>query len=201
MRHGFIYPIVRAIVEMFAYLNLVELFKAIGKRLARNESQIPRNARIGIDVYVILKWALLASVWVGAVNNALATSAVIYLMATNVFTYFYHHVWKPPYDASDENLRSRLVTLILSICYNIVCFGYLYAVPFAGNFRLNTDIGRTTASILLSASHSFLVDFAPVSAVTTVGYALVLSQTAITFIFISIILAASIPEYRKTSEK
>jgi hypothetical protein len=38
-------------------------------------------------------------------------------------------------------------------------------------------------------------------AVTTAGYVLVLSQTAITFIFISIILAASIPGYRKTSGK
>lgn len=201
MRHGFIYPIVRAVVEMFACLNLVELFKAVGKKLARDESQIPRNARIGIDMYVIFKWVLLVSVWVGAVNNTFATSAVIYLLATNVFTYFYHHVWKPPYDASDENLRSRLVTLILSICYSIACFGYLYAVPFAGDFRLSDGIGRTTASILFSASHSFLTDFAPMLAVTTAGYVLVLSQTAITFIFISIILAASIPGYRKTSGK
>lgn len=201
MRHGFIYPIARAVIEMLAHLNLVELFKAIGKKLARDESQVPRNARIGIDVYVIFKWAFLISIWSGAVNNMLATFAVIYLLATNFFTYFYHHVWMPPYDASDENLRSRLVTLILSICYSIACFGYLYAIPFAGNFRFDESIGRTNASILFSIARSFLVDSAPMSVVTTTGHVLALSQTAITFIFISIILTASIPEYRKTSGK
>jgi hypothetical protein len=201
MRHGFIYPIVRATIEMITYLSLVELFKAIGKKLAHNDLQIPRNARIGIDVYLIFKWVVLVCLWVSCVDNVLATVVVIYLLATNVFTYFYYHVWKPPYDTSEENLRSRLVTLILSIFYSVACFGYLYAVPFAGNFRFNEGANHTTASVLFSASQTFLVDFAPMSAITYTGYGLALFQTAITFMFISIILAASIPEYRKISGK
>lgn len=201
MRYGFIYPLANGFVQAFFYLNLVELFKAVGTRLARHESDIQRNARISIDVFVVLKWAFVIWVWSGSINSPLITSAVAYLLIMNVFTYFYHHVWKPPYDASDENLRSRLVTLLLSIAYSITCFSYLYAVPFADAFRVDSGIGRTAASLLFSISRSFLTDFAPMTASSTTGHVLVVIQTAITFIFISIILSASIPQYRKTTKK
>lgn len=201
MRYGFIFPIARGMVEALACLNAVELFKAIGKRLARDESQMFRNARIGIDVFVILKWIFVISVWLAAVNDTLVTFAIAYLLGMNVFTYFYYHVWQRPYDSSDENLRSRLVTLILSIAYSIICFGYLYAVPFADVFHVDSGISRTTASLLFSICRSFLVDFAPMTAESTTGHMLTVIQTAITFIFISIILSASIPQYRKATKK
>lgn len=194
LRHGFIYPVVCAFITALNYLNLVELFKAVGKRLSRDTDESVQYIRIAIDVFIILKWALVVFIWAAGVNSPLVTLFVGYLIATNIFTYFYRHIWEGPYDPSREGWRSRFYMLISSFVYNAVCYAYLYDVPFRSQFSVSNSISHTGSSALLSASRSVLVDFSSMSPVTSAAYVLSLSQTLIVFLFISVILSVSIPK-------
>lgn len=196
-RYGFIYPLVRAMVEALTRLNLVELFKAIGKKLAKKKSAEVPNIRISIDVFIVLKWAVVLGMWLTGLNHPLATIAIAYLLVANIFTYFYCHVWHPPFNNDDENLRSRFVTMAIALCYSIVCFGYLYAVPFSTHFNVSEEIGHSLGGLCFSIANSMLTDFSPVTAASNTAQALVLLQKVTTFIFISIILATSLPQFSK----
>lgn len=196
-RYGFIYPLVRATVEALTYLNLVELFKAFGKKLAKEKSAEVPNIRIGIDVFIVLKWTAVVGMWLAGLSHPVATIAIVYLLIANIFTYFYCHVWLPPFNNDDENLRSRFVTMAIALCYNIVCFGYLYAFPFSGHFNVPEEMGPSLGGLFSSIANSILTDFSPVIATSNTAQALVLLQKVTTFIFISIILAASLPQFSK----
>jgi hypothetical protein len=193
-RFGFVYPLVSAVVDALAYVNLVELFKAIGMKLARSEADRRRYASVAIDLYVVFKWGVLICLWWARVNHPLATIAVAYLIAMNVFVYLYYHVWRPPYDPSRENRRRRFVNLLLSIVYNAACYAYLYNLPFAHDFTVTGPFDAFTASAFLATARSMLVGFPNMAPATAIGQALVLSQTFVVFLFITIVLSASIPQ-------
>lgn len=199
MRHGFIYPVVACVIEAMRYLSLVELFKAIAKRLARDEKEMPRNARIAIDVFNILKWTFIAIIWANGLSHPLLTLAVAYLIAANAFTYFYCHVWHPPYDASEENMRSRFVSFVLSFCFSVLSFGYLYALPFASGLQFS-DVDASLGGIMFSVARSIFADISSVTPVSVGAQILSLTESVVTFVFISIILASSIPQFNKPRE-
>lgn len=202
LRYGVVYPVVSALVVLFHHLNLVELFKAIAMKMTPKNADRPRYARIAIDIYQVIKWGALIYLWANRVDHPLATVGIVYLIGTNVFTYFYHHVWRPPHDPSEENRRSRFVSLMLAMAYNAACYAYLYDVPFAREFVLTGAVGSTTASLMLGVARSLLIDFPPLAPATPSGYGLALSQTFVVFLFITIVLSASIPQYnsdKKTS--
>jgi hypothetical protein len=200
LRYGFIYPVFRSLIELLSCLNLVNLFKAIGIRLARNESSMARNARIGIDIFLIAKWMALIALWLFGNSSIFAVCVVSYLLLMNIFTYFYLHIWLPPHDCSDENLRSRLVMLMFAILFNIACFGYLYSIPFSFAFHFDGDVSRSLTGLLFSVFRAFLLDFELVSATSLIGHVLIAVQTTVTFIFLSIILAVSVPQYSKSNQ-
>jgi hypothetical protein len=184
-------------VEAFTYLNLVELFKTIGKKLAKKKSAEVPNIRISIDVFIVLKWTAVLGMWLAGFDHTLVTTAIAYLLIANIFTYFYYHVWHPPFNNDNENLRSRFVTMAIALCYNVVCFGYLYAIPFSSHFSASEEIGHSSGVLLFSIANSMLTDFPSVMIASDTGQVLVLLQKATTFIFVSMILTTSLPQFSK----
>lgn len=61
MLNGFLYEIINAVVLGANYLNLVELYKSLARRLTppgASSEVLIRNSNIAIDIFVVLKWAL-----------------------------------------------------------------------------------------------------------------------------------------------
>ncbi len=194
-RYGFIYPIVSALVQATLYISLVELFKAVGKRLAPTKEEEARYCSVAIDVFILFKWITLSALWLFGVQHPLAVLFVAYMIGTNLFVYFYHHVWRAPYDGSDENRRRRFVNLVQSFAYNLMAFAYLYDVPLVRHFEVSGGANHALASSLLSVSRSMLVDYSQMSPVGSLGIIVTLVQTATVVCFLSILLSVSVPSF------
>ena len=99
--NGFLYPLFDfIIVRFFYYTNIVELFKFIAKLIARciYQDQITDEilityANIGIDIYQIFKWSILIIFWMLNYNTEISKIIIFYLIYSNLFVYFYYHVW------------------------------------------------------------------------------------------------------------
>lgn len=200
LRYGFIYPVVKKMIDALHCLNAVVLFKAVAKRLAKNQEDERPFASIAIDVFVVFKWGLLAYLWTYGIDHPLATVTVFYLIGSNIFTYFYYHIWRDPYDTGDENLRRRFINLMIALAYNAVCYAYLYNIPFHQDYILTASVGPTMASAMLSVAQSLLVDFPPFAATTPTGHVVAMSQTFTVFLFITIILSASVPHFNSKNK-
>lgn len=195
MKNGFIYTIVNKAIELVKYLNLVEFFKLIAKKISPNDKV--RSSRIAVDIYIIIKWSIIVIFWRYMMDENWTTIIVVYLILSNLFTYFYYHVWSDTLAKGGfgvDRIKRRFLNLMQAIAYNIIGFAYLFAVPFSENFNWTNDIERFNNSILLSLANSMTADYESVNPVTEFGNNLLLIETVTSFIFLTIILSNSIPE-------
>ncbi len=193
-RHGFLYPLYCALIGFLAHINVVELFKAVGRRLSPET-----GVRVAIDIFVMSKWLIVLYLWGTHASGAVAIAIVLYLIGTNFFTFFYYHVWNDPYDPTDDGYRSRFMMLMTSIAFNAACFAFLYDVPFSAHFTTVEAFSHTGASVLMSIARTVFVDTAPMMPITAIGYVLTLGQTVLMFMFISVILSASLVKRTTTN--
>lgn len=198
MTNGFIYEIVNVLVLSLNYLNLVELFKFIAKKLTPIGSDITKaisNCNIAIDIFIVLKWIFIIYIWSYQINNSLTTLLVFYLIWSNVHTYFYYHFWKKDGKNMYERVRRRFISLFQAVSFMVTTFGYLYSLPFYGEFLWPTDIAnKSMQGLIYSLSQTLFVDITPVKPSTLNGQVLATIQTTLSFIFIAILLAKSIPQ-------
>mgnify|MGYP001224350217 CR=1 FL=1 len=191
MNNGFIYVGTDKLISILKWLNIIELIKIIVWK-ASKASTSKRNCNIAIDVFIISKYVLVLLLWAKCVNNICATSIVVYLILSNIFVYFYYHIWKSRISDQDHAKR-KFINLITSIAFMIICYGYLYCIPFASQFKWTLIDGHVWfAATRLSISNSFTLS-AEVAPITLFSQTLVLSQQVISFGFIAIILSQSIP--------
>ena len=197
MRNGLIYITTNWIIENLKYINLVELFKWMTKKI------MPKNhllaSRLGVDIFIILKW-LIVSVFFGfKLNHPFINMIIWYLIASNLYTYFYYHNWTKDLEKSNfdlDRIKRRFLNLILAISFNTYCFAFFFAVPFSSNFKWSDGISRFQQSVLFSISNSLTVDFGPVETISNSGYTLTLIETTTAFIFLTIILSNSVPQIK-----
>lgn len=130
-------------------------------------------------------------------NNTINT-IVWYLLISNLYTYFYYHVWHND-TANDlfntpERVRRRFVNLITSIGFSNICFAYLYRFAYLADFEWSDKIPLTTKSIWFSFANSLTANYEYVKPITKSGAELTLTQLIISFVFLTMILGNSIPK-------
>ncbi|MFP5520764.1 MAG: hypothetical protein ACLGGX_12740, partial [Bdellovibrionia bacterium] len=123
-----------------------------------------------------------------------AALTVAYLLWSNLFTYFFYHVWQSRAQANTDWQRRRFVSLAQSICFNILGFAYIYRFFLKDEFVWKfADSALFYKDAILSLIFSSMNLFGGGSTVaepqTILGLAAVASQAMSTFIFLTLILA------------
>lgn len=194
MDHGFIYPIVKFTIKCLSKLNLVELFKWVVGKITSDPDKRRSFKRFAVDVFVVLKWLFVLGLWLFHLNHPVLTFVVWYLIVTNLFTYFYYHVWDDEafnISALDaDRVRRRLVTLLLAFAYSNVCFAYLYRIPYVQHLTWGVG-GKAVRAFWFSISSSLAANYGAVSPADDFSNSVVMIQLMITFIFVTLILSKS----------
>lgn len=201
MKNGVIYSAAKFILDNLKYVTLVELFKYFGQLLnprKNNNDWKLAFSRTSVDIFIILKWALILILAKYNIASDFWTLVTWYLLLTNVYTYFYYHIWTDEALNTEnfnmDRIRRRFVTLILAVGYSDLCFAYLYKVPFKHNLEWSGDLTTFTKSAWFSISNSLAANYDAVKPLTDFGYNVSMTQLVITFVFVSIILSKSIPQ-------
>ncbi len=206
MQNGIIYTILKFIFDNLKYLSLVELIKFLSVKIFADKSNIlsiVKTSRIAVDTFIILKWTFVIILLKYSINNSFLTFIVWYLIISNIYTYFYYHVWKAeslnPDNYTIDRVRRRFITLLLSIGFSNLCFAYLFRLPYVTDFKWSNDLALNIKSLWFSYANSITADYEYVKPITEVGINLTITQIIISFIFLTIILGKSIPQTSSTS--
>ncbi len=208
MDNGIIYFLINKIIICLYYLNIVELIKILAKNIVfyiyRNESldEKRRKNRLVcnqvIDSFVLIKIIFVCYIWWMKIDNKIILGLIIYLLIMNTFTYFYHHLWDKGAILDKfltfRRVRRRFIALFTSIFFMIITYGYLYYVPFLNEFKWSDNTPSPLKSFLFSVSSSFSGSYENVTAKTEIGEYIKMSQVVMVFIFVTLILARSMPK-------
>lgn len=205
MKNGFIYTATKLVLDNLKYLTLVELFKYLGNKLNPNKNNLDSKlafSRASVDIFIVLKFALILLLMKFNVNSDFWTEVTWYLLITNVYSYFYYHIWTDEALISEsfsmDRTRRRFVTLMLAVGFSDICFSYLYKVPYNSDFEWSDNLATSTKSTWFSISNSLAANYDAVKPITDFGYNVSMTQLIITFIFATIILSKSIPQANST---
>lgn len=200
MRNGFIYVFIKFLIDKLCLLNLVEYFKKVGKWLNPKKANREMEAtytRVATDIFIVLKWLFIAILWVCGTTSPWISGIVWYLIITNLYTYFFHHIWTDEaLDTShftNDRIRRRFLNLLIALTYSDIAFAYLFRFPYVHEFNW----GAATTSlhaIWYSISNSFAANYSVVNPATDLGNTVAMVQLLITFIFVAIIISRSIPQ-------
>lgn len=194
MRNGIIYEITKPLVCLGYYTNAVEGLKYLFGLFSKNDSDKIRLKNIAIDVFVIIKWALVIFLWIKRIDSIIFISVVSYLIWTNLFTYFYYHVWDIKGKMNRHRKRRRFVNLLLAILFSNFAFGYIYDLGFSGHFKVTEGFEGEISYLLYSSYNSVIGDYQFIEPIDNIASILTIIQITITFVFATIILSNSIPE-------
>jgi hypothetical protein len=200
MQNGFIYSLFNRSIKFFYYMNLVEFFKFVGRKLNPNkndQASIDTYNRVFTDIFILLKWIFLMILWSASFFSRTTTIIVWYLIVTNLYTYFYYHIWEDtslnPDNFTIARSKRRFLNLLLAIAFSTFSFGYLYQMPYWNHFNWK---GYSTFghSLMYSFSNSLAANYAEVGPITDHGNQVSLIQLLFTFVFLTIILSKSLPQ-------
>ena len=201
MKYGFIYEIFRAIIEGLKYLNLVELFKLIAKKLnptPLDERKVTIYSRVAVDIYITLKWILLIIFLLRSLNGFWSCLIIWYLIITNIHTYFYYHVWDKSainlMESDEHCLRRRFINLLLAIAFSNISFAFLYCTFYSSGFNWGNSGMSNSHAIWYSVSNSLAANYSSISPISDLANSVSMIQLLITFLFITIIVSRSIPQ-------
>jgi hypothetical protein len=198
MKNWFIYPFFEWIINSFKYLNLVEFFKFIANFFSKNKEIAKFNSRIAVDIFITLKISFVLFIFIFDITNTFINILVWYLIISNLFTYFYYHIWKNQFvwNNVNPNFKRGFLNLWISILFSNLCFAYLYSIWYKESLTILVGTPKLW-SLLYSMANSITVGDGLISSLSNLWYIIPIIQVIITFIFISIILGASIPNQKK----
>lgn len=153
---GFIYLIFNFFIQLFFKFNIVEWFKylfktvLISKKSTQKDQAIVR--RLAVDIFIILKFILLLFAF--SFPSDVLLYIAYYLCFTNIFTYFYYHVWDVTSGLDIDSRRRRFVNLFLSLLFNISVFALIYK-DVGVQLKISGDFGY----LLLSLANNFMLSF------------------------------------------
>ena len=190
------------------YINLVELFKFIGRKLTPKNSLIETRinySRTSVDIFIVAKWLFILLLILFDVTNIWLVIAVWYLLFANLYTYFYYHTWSSEilndryFDTT--RIKRRLLNLLLAIFYSVFGFAYLYYIPYSTEFIWAGKTPNFLHSLWYSLSNSLTASYDQVRPITDVGNSISMIQLIIMFIFVTIIIGGSIPQINSDMEE
>lgn len=197
-KHGFLLIGFKYLFEKLKYLSLVELFKFIAKKINKNNINDTAYGRWAVDIFIILKWMFVIIIWSLHIQNSFLTFFIWYLIATNLYSYFYYHIWCD--DALNtenferDRIRRRFLNLMLAVSFSILCFAYLYQLPYSKNFQWPFNIPCSQYAILFSFSNSLAGNYEGVTPLNDFGNLISNIELFISFTFVTLILSRSIPQ-------
>jgi hypothetical protein len=201
LRNGFILPLFTILIFTFQLLNLIEILKffVAWLNLGDNAEQNRSIQRTTVDLFIFLKWLFVLLIWYYSISHLVLTILVWYSIATNLLTYFYYHIWTDEALTTNSifdlpRIRRRFVNLFLAVAYSIICFAYLYQIPYINEFNWVEKTPSMVYSLVFSFSNSLAANYDAVKPATDFGYAISHIQLVITFIFVTIILSKSVPQ-------
>lgn len=220
--NGFIYHYILKLAKLLDHLNLVEHFKNLVLFIVkRKKSDLTSNddrywKSIAIDVFVLMKYILLLTIWILGINNIFINIGLWYLVITTVWTYFKYHFWRKDDNKSYHRMRRRFISLALSLVFITMSFSYFIDIGYEDEFSqiseenvyvttgdyskilLVNDIELPDIDYLSAIKHSFsnafIGDFSSVKPVTENGETILILQSLISFIYLALILTKSIFE-------
>lgn len=195
MKNGLIYVFFNSIIEGLKYFSLVELFKWLASKMFVTNNSKAR--KIAVDIFILLKWSFVLSAFIYRWNNPLFNILVWYLIFTNIYTYFYYHVWDKDSlhtDLKIDRVRRRFLNLLLSVGFSNFCFAYLYRFSYYDHFKWIGKSEHSLSAVWFSMANSLTSNYEFVVPKTQFGNELALMQLFLSFMFFTIILAKSIPQ-------
>lgn len=199
MQNGYLYPAISALMAGLKAINFVEWLKygSIRARTILSGAPLDRSAVIttanfAIDSYLFIKWGTVAWFWISEQTGDFARLATFYLIASNLFTYFYYHAWGSLYGVRQdiEALRRQFINLVLAIAFYVFAFAYLYHLPYSGDIMWGTR--APTALDAFEMSLGSATSLGGGATANTVSARLVVIYEALnTFVFVAVLLGAS----------
>lgn len=201
MKNGIIYLVVNFILKKLKYFNIAELFKYVAEAInpdKNDQSSVSAYRRNSVDLFIILKWIFVLVISKLHFNSNIYTVIIWYIIFTNIYPYFYYHVWNKE-TSNIENIeiprtRRRLINLLSSIGLSNLCFAYLYRIPYFSDYSWSKCEPKFMESLWFSISNSISGNYDLVKPLTDFGYSITMVQLCITFIFIAMVLGNSIPQ-------
>jgi hypothetical protein len=197
LSHGFIVCIVDGVINLLSYVSAVEGLKWLARKLSDQKEAQETYEAVTVDLYIVSKWILILVFWVSGLSSRLFLIITVYLIFNNVYTYFYHHVWKDDAssprqpDAANRRVKRLFVNALLAISFSTVAYGYLYNIAFKNDMSWPQENGSLTA-LYFSVGNTLTVTYGDVMPSTTAGRLLAVSQLIVTFIFVAIVLSKTI---------
>lgn len=204
MKNGIIYTILKFILDNLKYLSLVEFFKYSFLKLFSENSTSSKikTSRIAVDTFIILKWGFIIIAMNQGWNNTIITIFVWYLVYSNLYTYFYYHIWIPEALNTEnfeiDRIRRRFITLMLSIGFSNLCFAFLVRYPYLTDFQWSENIPLNIKATWFSFANSLTANYEYVKPITKDGVEITITQLIVSFIFLTLILGKSIPQTNST---
>ncbi len=205
IHNGVLYPVLNSAVNAMKYLCLVEGYKFIGKKFAGSDNSLEiKYSRIAVDIFIITKWLFLAMLWTLGVKDKWTTVVIWYLLATNLYTYFYYHSWAIETLADTyfdpDRIKRRFNNLIMAFSYALFGFAYLYNLPYAQDFSWSNGKPTFIQSLWFSISTSLTAGYDQVKPSTNAGYSISMIQLLMMFVFLTIIIGGSIPQVNQINK-
>lgn len=207
MEHGILFTLANFLINSLKYLNLVELFKFVGKKITPKNTSIETEitySRIAVDIFISLKWLFLFFLILVKPMQPIITIIVWYLLLSNLYTYFYYHTWSSsilidPF--MDHNrIKRRFFNLILAMAYSTFGFSYLYFHPYSSDFHWGSSTPKFLNALWFSISNSLTSGYDQVMPMSECGRTIAMIQLLIIFIFITIIISGSIPQPKEQED-
>jgi hypothetical protein len=207
--NGIIYPMLFLLIKLLFFLNIVEWIKNISdyftSKIYKTHTErkivfkIRRNRNFVIDLFIIIKFSIVTLFLFKGMDSIWIKFIVWYLLISNVYTYFYYHLWCN--DALLEKyqtihrVRRRFISLFISVAFMILCYTYLYSIMIPEHFILGMkDSEEIVISMITSISRSFAIDYEGLKPKTNTGTIIEITQVINMFVFFTILLAKSLPK-------
>lgn len=206
MTNGFLLPLFNLLVHVIHAINLVEYFKkavCIFYRRAYSVKVLDKPktieaSNIAIDIYQIFKFGILFVLWFIEMESELSKVIIFYLLASNLFTYFYYQVWGSKYESRTdrETLNRKFLNTIFAIAFYLLAYAYLYQFHYQEMICWLVNANALEA-IYLSISTAFTLTysgFSPKGDDITI-YMVFMSEIINTFFFLTIIISNAVPKH------
>jgi len=200
--NGFIYKYFDKLIEALLYTNIVMFFKHIAIKIAKSKGKnTPKEfipyASFAIDVYQIFKWGILVLFWSLGTTNGFSKYVIYYLIYSNLFIYFYYHVWGSKHNQRTDRatLNRKLLNYLLAISFYLACYAYLYQFHFSEMIKWPDNLIDATNSIYLSVANAFTLTYGGFAPLTQEARAIFMTELMNTFLFFTIIVSNSVPNH------
>lgn len=159
--------------------------------------QLISSCNIAIDIYQLFKWVVLSVLWINGISSILSKMIISYLLFSNLFTYFYYHVWgsRNSQRTDRDTLNRKFLNTLIAISYYLFAYAYIYQIHFPDMISWANGTVDFVNAIYLSAANAFTLTYDGFAPKTQFIRIIFLSELITTFVFFTIIVTNSIPNH------